>query len=105
MKQKKANKKWNELSNEKLQALNIGDWVELMAAINYLEQGKWVCEEIKNSMLNQLQGVEAIKLELQGMIASRIPKLWRANNTIVSKFEFMSNLQKVSKDLTDAEAL
>jgi len=33
---KKANKKLNEISNESLQVLNIGDRVELMVVINYL---------------------------------------------------------------------
>lgn len=33
---KRVNKKLNEISNEKVQALNIGDQVELMEAINYL---------------------------------------------------------------------
>lgn len=51
---KKANKNLNEISNEKLLALKIGDRVELMVAINYPMRGKWVCQEIKNNVLNQL---------------------------------------------------
>jgi len=39
----KVNDKLNKLSNEKLKTLNITDWVELVTWINYLIQGKRLC--------------------------------------------------------------
>lgn len=51
---KRENKKLSETSNEKLQALNIVDRVELISTINYPIRRKWVCQEINNNVVKQL---------------------------------------------------
>lgn len=50
---KQANKRLNDLSNEKLQSYNIGDQVELMSVINYPMRGKWVYHHIKGNVLSR----------------------------------------------------
>ena len=67
--------------------------------------GKWVCQEIKNNVLNQLQGIEALKSELQRLTALGILELWKADDSPVLKLEFSENIQKDSKKIDDVEAL
>lgn len=100
---KKVNEKLNKLSDEKLKALNIRDRVELVIVINHHVQGKKVCEEIKGSILNQLQEIGAIKLELQGVATVGMPNFWRANNTISLEVELMSSFQKMDADIANIE--
>lgn len=89
---KRKNDKLNRLSDEKLKALNIGDQIQLVMWINYLMQGKRVCDEVKGNILNQLIGMDAIKIELYEVIAIDMPKFWRVDNTLVPKIELMNKV-------------
>lgn len=46
-----------------------------------------------------------LKSELQGLVALGIPKLWKADDSLVLESKFTENLQKISKDVTDVEVL
>ena len=47
--------------------------------------GKWVCQEIKNNVLNYFSEIEALKIELQELITLGVPKLWKDDDSLVPK--------------------
>lgn len=90
---KRENEKLNRLSNEKLKALNIGYQIQLMIWINYLMQGRRVCDEVKRSIFYQIMRMDVIKVELQGVTIVGMPKFWRADNTPILEIELISKIQ------------
>lgn len=82
----------SEISNERLQTLNVGDRVESMFAINYPIRGKWVCQEIKNNVSKQMQGMGTLKKKLQGLNRVGFSKLWKVDGSLVLEFEVLNNI-------------
>lgn len=95
----------SEILNEKLQALNTSCRVELISTINYPIREKWVCQEIKNNVVKQLQGVEVHRVELKKLTKVGFSGLWKEDNSLVLEVEFLKSIQEDSEKTKDIDLL
>ena len=56
-------------------------------------------------MLNQLLGVEALKIEFLELIALGVLGLWKVDGSLVSKVEFSEEIQKIVRKIDDIDSL
>lgn len=56
-------------------------------------------------MLNQLSRVESLKIELLELTTLGVPRLRKANGSLVSKVEFLEEIQKIIKKIDDIYSL
>lgn len=75
-----------------------------MAAINYPMQGEQVYQEIKDSVLNQLPEVEALKMELLELTALGVPELWKVDGAVVPEVEFLEEINKLVEKTNDVDS-
>ena len=77
----------------------------MISAINYPVYGKWVCQEIKNNVVKQLQGVEPQKAEIKKLIEARFLGLWKEDSSPTPEAEILKHIQEDSQKAEDIDLL